>query len=674
MADFIAWHGKTLSEHIKLRDEWAPKGYKFISVSIYGSVNDPVFAAVMLKRPAVVTQRDYPWLTASEWQQRFNEQAAQGFGPVVLAATGSASDPRFSAVFQPQTPIPLTRHGLTSGDIADPNTIQGMHSIARSQGAILRWCASYGENTDPRYAAIWIENTANELWNNEGLADDPVSYQARFDAETAAWCRPAFVTLNAHNSYMSLFTAGEIGPWTARHNMTPSDYQNEFNKWTGEGYFPQIVQAGGADALSARFAALFVQTEETTPKAFTAKGPVANAQIDAVMQQTMEQYPIVRHASIAIVHGKKLVYARGYTLAEPGWPVVEPITRFRLASVSKTITALAVFQLIQEGKLSLSSTSQGVLQLKTPSGSGPSDPRFNNVSIQQLLEHTSGIDTDSFDNGVDVANAFLAAGHPASLPVNQTMTDSYIAGLNLVTNPGATQAYSNCGYYLLGRVVAHLRGTSWPIDAFQNHLFNPLSITRIRGTVDLLADQANDEARYQCSTDVDNNNRFSPDLRVGQSLQSPTRPLVASGYGDSELAIAQSAGGISAAMTDLARLVAIMIDTQDNPALKRTTISNMLSAAATFQTGGPNRRAGYGLDGAQKLGVDSYYGQKGGLIANASSVFQFDDQWGFALCFANSGQNRNPGWYPDFDAVMNIAKGVSWGSSDLFPNFGMPSL
>jgi hypothetical protein len=321
MSDFIAWHGKTLNEHSASRDHWAAKGYRFVSVSIYGSVSAPIFAAVMIKRPVVVTQRDWPCLTASEWQNTFNEQAAQGFGPVILAAAGSASDPRFSAVFQPQKPIPLTRHGLRSADISDPSTIQGMHSIARSQGLILHWCASYGSAADPRFAAIWFPNADHELWNNEGLVDDPDYYQARFNAETAASCRPAFVTLNSDNHYMSLFTADDIGPWLARHNITPSDYQTEFNKWTAQGYFPLVVQAGGTNASSARFAALFVKSEHTIAKAFLANGPVANAQIDAVMQQTMQQYPLARHASLAIVHGKKLVYARGYTLAEAVGPL-----------------------------------------------------------------------------------------------------------------------------------------------------------------------------------------------------------------------------------------------------------------------------------------------------------------------------------------------------------------
>jgi hypothetical protein len=70
------------------------------------------------------------------------------------------------------------------------------------------------------------------------------------------------------------------------------------------------VQAAGSSAASARFAALFVQTEDIVAKAFSATGPVANAAIDAVVQQTMQGYPATRHASLGIVQGTKLVYAK----------------------------------------------------------------------------------------------------------------------------------------------------------------------------------------------------------------------------------------------------------------------------------------------------------------------------------------------------------------------------
>lgn len=67
------------------------------------------------------------------------------------------------------------------------------------------------------------------MWNCDGLTDSPADYQARFDAETAAWVRPGFVTAGPGNTYLSLFAANEIGPWQARHNMTPAEYQTQFD-------------------------------------------------------------------------------------------------------------------------------------------------------------------------------------------------------------------------------------------------------------------------------------------------------------------------------------------------------------------------------------------------------------------------------------------------------------
>src|SRR5215469_6345018 len=109
VADIVAWHGMTLAQHEVLRNQRMAQGYRFLSISVYGAVAAPTYAAVMIKRSVVVEQRDSPCLTADQWQKTFDQQAAQGFGPVILAATGSADNPRFAAVFQPQKPIPLTR-------------------------------------------------------------------------------------------------------------------------------------------------------------------------------------------------------------------------------------------------------------------------------------------------------------------------------------------------------------------------------------------------------------------------------------------------------------------------------------------------------------------------------------------------------------------------------------
>ncbi len=105
MAKINAWHGRTLQQHIALRDKWSANGYRFLSLSLYGTASAPRYAAVMIKRSKVVAQRSWPFLTAAQFQAKFDEQAAKGYGPVILTATGSASNPRFAVVFQKKTPM-----------------------------------------------------------------------------------------------------------------------------------------------------------------------------------------------------------------------------------------------------------------------------------------------------------------------------------------------------------------------------------------------------------------------------------------------------------------------------------------------------------------------------------------------------------------------------------------
>lgn len=666
MASISAWHGKTLDEHIALRDNAAKDGYRFLSLSIHGGSASPRYTAVMIKRPVVVAQRDWPRLTGAEFQKVFDEQAKQGFGPVMLSATGSASDPRFAAVFQMQSPIALTRHGLRSGAATDVESIQGMNQKARAGNLILHSLALYGDDANPRYAAIWLPNKDKTIWNADGINETGAQYQARFNAQAAGWCRPAqVVTTGSH--YASLFVHNDIGPWVARHGMTAEGYQNEFNSWTDKGYFPLSVQGGGSGA-DTRYTALFVKQELPIPQTFTPVGPTANAAIDQVIQTAMRDSPVF-NASLAIVHGKKLVYARAYSYGEPDWPVCQPTSRFRIASVSKFVTALAIYQLIGEGKLALTDKVQDILQLKTPAGGAPADAHFKDVTIRHLLEHTSGIDANSFRNEVAILNAFKAAKPAASwnLPVKAEQCDAYVASLAMAAGtPGSAMSYNNCGYYLLGRVVAKKRQRARPIDAFQDFLFGPLSINRIRCATSLIANTPGDEARYR-----------SQDIPVMPSVMSNDQPLVPMGYGTEHFERQEGGGGLSAAATDLARLIAIMQSPDDNPAMKRSTIETMMgNAVATLKTWNgktSDLRAGHGWDGAAALGNHKFYGQKGGSLNTTGNVLEFNGDWGFAMCWGGQ-PTAAANWYPDFPAVMDIARTALAGAPDLFPQFGMASL
>jgi CubicO group peptidase (beta-lactamase class C family) len=662
VAPALTWIGKSRNEFAGLQKEAFADGHRFLSLSIYGPTHAPLYAAVMIKRPAPADQRHWPAMSAADLQRALDEQAKQGYGPVIVTATGSAASPLFAAVFEPQNPLALTRLMLKSGSEEDSATFQGVDRNARKNGLILRWAALYGSGAGTRVAAIWVPNPDRVVWNDDGVAETAAEFVARRRAHGSAWCRPAFVTLNQDGRYFSLFVDSQVDHWVGEHDLTAAALQEQVDAWGQKGYHPICVQASGATAAAARFAAVLVHDEKIAPKVWTATGPVTNAGIDEVMRSIMTK-SVIRQASLAIVKGSRLIYARGYTFAERGWPITQPTTHFRVGSCSKFIPALGIYKLIEQGKLKLSDRLQDVLKLRTPAGAAPKDRRFGEITVEHLLAHRSGLDGNAFTHSADVRSAFAAAqrGKTWHLPVTAEMTDSYVASLNLVGNPGEKYAYNNCGYYLLGRIVARMRGTPTLIAAMEPHCFDPLGIKRIRGARSLIADQLLDEARYSTNSNRDRQR----DIPLWPSVVSDGQPLVPIGYGTQPLEVAEGAGGVSPALTDLARLIAIMIDKNDNPALRRDTVRQMLTRAAATK--------GHGLDAARDLGKDRFYGFKGGSLSTSWSVFQFNGEFGFTVSWAGPCDKDVP-WYPNFPAVMNIATKADWGATDLFPEFGMVPL
>jgi CubicO group peptidase (beta-lactamase class C family) len=673
-----SWRNVSLEKHIELRDSAANSGYRYLSLSLHGAISDPRYSAVMIKRSPLVAQREWPLLSSKEFEDVREERKQQGYGLVILSATGPSDNPRFAAVFEPMEQVPLTHHRLKSGSSTDPATIQGVNKKATLEGKILRWAAAYGDEDDPRFAGIWMPDTAKTLWNTDGVLETVGEFKDRFEAQKARWSRPAFVTLNSQQRYFSFFVDNQVGPWEVKVNMTREECEQEVEKWTDEshGYLPVCMQAGG-NHDETRYAAIFVKKQEAVEREFHPRGPVANAQIDKLMNDVLKNTP-VRHVSLAIVHKARLVFARGYTLAEPGYPVCEPTTGFRIASVSKTITALAIYQLIEKGVLNPGDKVQEILKLKTPSGGAPTAAKFRDITIRHLLEHTSGLNLDAFRSDPAIRDAWKEANPSGSyhLPMSEERTDAYIASLPMVNDPDEVQQYCNCAYYLLGRVVAKLRNRDKPIDAMRDFLFKPLGITRIRRGRSLLADQPEDEARYQINeagSDDDHDKRLT--ISTGASMMSDERPMVPVGYGDEHYEKQDGCGGLSAAATDLARIVAMLISQQDNGALSRKTINLMLNNALACQNKW-HSRAGHGLDGVRGYANNRFYGQKGGRLPSHGAEIQFNQDWGHVFCISG-GMAWTPDGvptYPDFPALMNIAYGVDWGETDLFPQFGMSTL
>ncbi|MET0939034.1 MAG: serine hydrolase [Gaiellaceae bacterium] len=659
--EFVAYHDRTSADHQAHFDDLFPKGWRITSLSVYGARRDERYAAVWVKRAGPDWSAVHG-VNFAGYQTAFDNAVVAGFKPVLLAASGPANDPVFAGTFEQRPgPVPLTRHGLVRGAETDPATIEYWTAQARENGWIPVSIAVYGAASDPRYAGIWADNPQGICWTLDGRLDTAAEYQSRFDAVVPAWARPDQVAVSPDIRYASIFRDDLSGDFVARHGLTSAEYQQEFDQLVPQGYWPVSVQAGGVGG-AARFAVVFAKTDQPTVRTWRPPtGSVANAGIDDGMRQAMERHRI-RGAALALVRRGRLVYARGYTVAEAGYPKTRPTTRFRQASVSKFIVALAIHRLIQDGQLTLDTRVQDLLSLTHPDGSAVA-ASFKDVTIQHLLEHRSGLPTNPYGVEPSVAAAFTAAGTPTSLPVSGRMTDQYMVTLP-ASAPPQPAMYSNWGYFLLGHVVMARTGKPTLLAALQGLLFKPLSIKGIRLSRTRIEGQLPGEARYHPT-------RFA----IGGSVMEADRRWRVSGYGGFwNLERDDAGGGLSGSVVDVARLLAMLDIRRSNPVLKPAAIANLFTLAAT---GG-----GHGFDSAQVIDAAKrhYYGMKGGSLPESSQNcvrYQTDD-YSMVVCWNRSDIGEGPvgdgWWYPDFPVVLGLARSATWGKADLFPKFGMPTL
>jgi len=382
VTDFVAYHDRTGQDHQNQFNTLYPLGYRMISLSVYQPSN-PLYAAVWIRRPGPDWSAVHG-VNAAGYQAAFNNAAAAGFHPIILSVAGPASSPVFAGVFEKRPgPVPLTRFGLTSGSETDPSTIQYWDRTAHENSWIMTCGAVYGDLADPRFAGIWPPNEKRLAWSAEGILEPNGDYQRRFDAQVSGWARPSYVAVSGDERCLSIFVDDQIGPWIARHGLTSAQYQGEFDRLVPLGFYPICVQGGGSGA-GIRFAVIFARQEAPLPRQWTQVGVGRAPGVDQVMRDTL-QASGVRGASLAVTQNTRLVFARGYTWAEPGYPVVLPTTVFRIASVSKTFAGVAAHQLIDGGRLRLTDTVQSILNLTTPTGAAPPDPGFAAITVEDLL-------------------------------------------------------------------------------------------------------------------------------------------------------------------------------------------------------------------------------------------------------------------------------------------------
>jgi N-acyl-D-amino-acid deacylase len=260
--------------------------------------------------------------------------------------------------------------------------------------------------------------------------------------------------------------------------------------------------------------------------------------------------------ALAVVKDRRLVYARGYGWADREKQLAaSPHSLFRIASISKPITAVAVLKLVEQGKLELDARAFDLVRMEpVPDAGKKPDPRLERITVRQLLQHTGGWDRNqSFDPMFRPKLIARTVGVPP--PAGPEAVIRYMRGQPLDFDPGSRYAYSNFGYCVLGRVIEVLSGQSY--ERFvQEQILAPIGIRNMRIGASLDGRQAPGEVRY-----------YTTDHSEGESVFPNTPAKVPWPYGGFHLEAMDAHGGWIASAVDLARFAAALDQPEQSPLL-----------------------------------------------------------------------------------------------------------
>lgn len=197
---------------------------------------------------------------------------------------------------------------------------------------------------------------------------------------------------------------------------------------------------------------------------------------DAAMLQVMDRHG-VPGAALAIARDGRLVFAKGY-----GWSdlskneAVQPDTRFSLASLSKSFTAVATLKLVEQGKLSLDDSVFDILRHIRPPRGARVDPRLRSVTVRHCLNHSGGWDRAVRGDPVNWEPQICRA-YKVRPPLSPTQFLSFALTIPLDFKPGTDNKYSNVGFIALGEVIARISGR--PYERFvREEVLKPMGVTQ----------------------------------------------------------------------------------------------------------------------------------------------------------------------------------------------------
>jgi CubicO group peptidase (beta-lactamase class C family) len=280
--------------------------------------------------------------------------------------------------------------------------------------------------------------------------------------------------------------------------------------------------------------------------------------------EKFRQQNLLKGLAVAIVKDERLIFAKGYGFADTEAKIsASPEQLFRIASVSKLVTAIAVMKLVESGKISLNSKVFGKYGILNDEKELPTkDNRLENITIRNLLNHSGGWTQRYGDIAFLPRIVSEQTGDPMPLAISSYI--KFVTSRRLHFEPGSSSAYSNLGYMILGEVIARVSKTSYEKYVKEN-ILKPAHIYDMQLGGSFENEKLLEEVRY-----------YQPEDAQPVEAYDGSGRLVPKIYGSTNMTLLGSAGGWIASPVDLMKLLVVIDgDSSTKDILSRQSIAEM---------------------------------------------------------------------------------------------------
>ncbi len=372
----------------------------------------------------------------------------------------------------------------------------------------------------------------------------------------------------------------------------------------------------------------------------------------AGIESILARYDI-KGASVAVARDGRLVYARGigYADARSKEPV-EPWHLFRVASISKLITATTVMKMTELNMISLDDRVFGPDGILNDSAYlRYTDRRFEQITIRHLLEHSAGWNR-RFGDHLFMPH-LIAREMKADLPVQVSDIIQFAMTKRLHFNPGSGRSYSNLGYAILGEVISNVTGMEYE-DYVRQTILYPLGIQDMRIGGNLEEDRFENEVKYY--------EQYNS-VRVRSVYDN--KEEVFRSYGGNDITTLGAAGGWVASSAELLKLISAIDGKPGVPDILSPRSIELMTSA------GPSGRHTIGWAGTDRRGN---WWRTGSFAGTTAFVMRQNNGLSYAVLF-NSSTYRGSSLSAEIIREMRNAfsRIKQWPEHDLFYHIDKPS-